>query len=151
MKYAIFDLDNCISRDDWRVKYIDHDEPDNFLRYHKYQLLAGYDQEDNCEVVDQHRNAGDSIVFLTARPEHYRAITEEWLVRHFIPYSKVIMRPDGDHSHSTELKTKLLARHGFDKDNVSAIYDDRMDCIVAFKQLGLPAIQMAIANINYEK
>ncbi len=38
---------------------------------------------------------GWRIVFVTAREEEYRAITEEWLRDHAVPYHELHMRPDG--------------------------------------------------------
>lgn len=55
------------------------------------------------------------IVWLTARPEQFRALTSAWLARHHLPPGQLLMKPDDDRQPARDFKVaqvrKLQAEH----------------------------------------
>jgi hypothetical protein len=147
MKTVIFDLDNCISDDNWRTKFIDHSRANTEIeKYHKYHLLAPFD--DHCMIAkgkfDAHKRSGCIMVILTSRPEYYRYQTEEWLYRKGFHYDALIMRPNNDHSESKELKIRSLTYSGVDLTTILIAYDDRYDVLEAYDKSYIPAERLFI-------
>ena len=67
---AVFDLDGCLSDDEWRVGQMrDARDWDN---YHRGMEL---DKPMNVEVFDRMRLSGHRLLFVTARPEAFRSET----------------------------------------------------------------------------
>ena len=139
-KYIIFDLDNCLSDDGWRIPYIDWAYEDPTARYHRYHLLAAWDEVGNGQLFE---SSPHHVVVFTARPQAYVAITNEWLRRSGIEPVAVYMRPPGDHTHSATLKRRFLYRF-FElfqcgPEQVECAYDDRPDVVKMFKAEGVNA------------
>ncbi len=68
-----------------------------------------------------------NIVLLTSRPEHTRTVTKRWLWRAGVVYGELLMRKDGDHRPSPEVKlemAKLLEKKGYDMKHGYFIDDD---------------------------
>lgn len=146
--YTIFDLDNCLSDDGWRIPRIDWSAGDNFRRYHNYHSLAPFDSPAHREAFADARRRS-AIILLTSRPIHYRAATVEWLNRHHLNFEILLMRNDHDHRHSVEVKRWQLAQlvhYDLHLDDVLAAYDDRPEIVAMYREHGILAYEMAIHN-----
>lgn len=146
-KYAIFDLDNCIADDAWRIPLIDWDAHDPDARYKEYHARCLEDQLDNS-VVFFRTVAYCTPIFFTARPTSVREETLRWL-RDVVGVKDPIlfMRNKGDHRHSVELKREQvtwLYHEQIDISDVSVAYDDRPDVVAMYKEVGIEAHVLAI-------
>ena len=142
--YAIFDIDNCLSDDEWRIDKIKKEEgltPDEI--YKEYHALAPQDTAKNLDFVNED-HADDTIIIITSRPEEYCKQTEEWLKKNKIGYWKLLMRPKGNHKPSAELKIDLFDSLGIEPEEVTCAYDDRSDIIRAYRKRGIWAVKLAI-------
>src|SRR3954468_804247 len=111
-RYAIFDLDNCISNDEWRLPHIRFDLPDNVdEKWAKYHQLCGGDNAEKLHLVRAAQDRELKLAFVTMRPEAVRAATIQWLERKVTqgPYL-LLMRPDGDHRPSVQLKRDAVQK-----------------------------------------
>lgn len=85
------------------------------------------------------------IIGLTARPEKWRSLTMQWLVKHGIHMDELLMRPDESYNPAPEIKVQL-AQERFPgdqlKDNVAFLVEDREDVCEAFHNLGITALQV---------
>lgn len=85
------------------------------------------------------------IIALTARPEKWRSVTTEWLIKHCIFVDEILMRPDEAFHPAPEIKVQL-AQERFPgdqlKDNVAFLIEDREDVCEAFHQLGITTLQV---------
>jgi len=54
----------------------------------------------------------------------------------------LLMRPDGDHTPTPEMKVRLICHHipNF-LTEIAAVIEDRTDCVLAFKAIGLNVLQ----------
>jgi len=135
-KITILDLDNTISNDEWRISQIDWSTSDPKLRYHRYHQLSHADKAGNHDLF-----VNKSVVIFTARPEKYRDITIEWLAANAIDAAMVLMRCEGDHRPSKELKLAMFKhlRGFYSMAEIEGAYDDREDVVQMYRSLGLNA------------
>jgi hypothetical protein len=96
-----------------------------------------------AELVDSLYGGGWSIIGCTARPEQWRKVTVEWLVKWNIPFDHLLMRPDDDFRKAPEVKVDMIKRHfGEDMSSIILMLDDRLDVVEAVRrELGIPAFQ----------
>lgn len=148
---AIFDLDGCVSDDEWRLGLIkdgarDGDAHDKFEDYHLHLLN---DRPLNCgaELLRLAVRTGVKIVFITARPENHYLNTKLWFEKRFGFVEKVeyllYMRLKGDTRTSVELKRDAIRKvkseargNGME---IVAAFDDRQDVIEMYQEEGIYA------------
>ncbi|MFC8917817.1 AAA family ATPase [Streptomyces sp. NPDC047821] len=92
------------------------------------------------------RADGDVIVLLSGRGEEHRAMTEEWLRRHEVPYDELWMRAAGDHRRDDVVKAELFDRHVRDRFAVRVSLDDRDRVVAVWRRMGLPTWQVNYGN-----
>jgi uncharacterized HAD superfamily protein len=80
------------------------------------------------------------IVIVTGRPEEYRSGTEEWLRRYRIPFSRIHMRPAGDHRPDYIVKREILDQIG--PERVVLAFDDRQPVCEAYRDAGVEVIEV---------
>lgn len=142
---VILDLDNCIVDDAHRIPFIDWTQRDPDARYDPYHARIEFDG------APFHRHAwaqaGVRNFIFTARPETYREQTRNWLDRHGVSCSVLLMRPEGDHSASVALKSRMLDVVANDHPRsplaglIRAAYDDREDVIEMYRSRGVRTAQ----------
>ena len=136
----IFDLDNTISDDQWRMANIKHKEKNLFEKYDLYHKSSAWDRIENVSLLHQ----GGEVIIFTSRPETYRDITDAWLKKNGVVYDYMFMRPEGNIQGSRVLKASLLSRLLALElvDNIEDItaYDDRKDVIDMYKSKGIKAV-----------
>ena len=57
--------------------------------------------------------------------------------------SPVLMRPDGDHRHDTDIKPELLEKAGIDLDTIAFVMEDRNSMVKKWRDMGLICLQVA--------
>lgn len=148
MDVAIFDLDGCIA-DDRRRRRLLPERGTCDQDYAAYHADCGADPVANNAMVERHNDAGHRLVFITSRPQVYRADTHKWLARNFpgMEGMTVLARPDRDNRPSKELKPALYAQHISQPwSSVVAAYDDRDDVLDAYRAHGARGCQKLLAG-----
>ena len=91
-------------------------------------------------------HSGAEIIAITGRDEKFREITNTWLSKHLVPIDTLLMRPDLDFRHDTEVKIDLLegwlARTNWNKDEIAFAMDDRDRMVDAWRKYGIPCWQV---------
>lgn len=146
---VIFDLDNCLADDEWRIPFINKKATNNFDVWHKYHSLSFVDELKNFDIYHNHHYTNEEkVAILTARPEFYRHITEFWLKQRGIPYNYLMMRTND--FPSWKLKLEMLSKLiSVDKEEISALYDDRQDVVESYIKAGYPGVLLSIHNTPY--
>lgn len=143
--YILVDLDNTIADDRWRLRCINNKAQDMEERYHNYHLLSAFDDCCNRNLFEI-RNT--KTIVMTSRPETYKALTREWLLRNDVPLAMLFMRPKYNYDPSPKLKQSFVnvlnTLYGIRNSEIFAAYDDRQDVVDAYLQLGIPARRVAI-------
>lgn len=131
------DIDHTISNAAWRDPMIGTESWDE---YHTHSPK----DEPIPEMVNLVRtlhNAGWHTVGLTTRPEKWRRITMDWLVRHDVQFSELIMRPNDEYRASAIVKVEQVTARFKDLTG-AVILDDREDIITAFKAIKVTALHV---------
>lgn len=90
---------------------------------------------------------GESVAYLTGRPERLRSVTESWLTGHGLPVDSelLVMRPDRDRRPARLFKVQavrlLAAAH-----TIQAVWDDDPQVVDAVRSAGFPAELVAWAT-----
>ena len=169
-KIFICDVDNCISDDSHRMHLlpdsvrcyartshpiIDDPKPRNLLTdddFHQYHMNCIFDVPRNINKL-YNDGVADQIWMVTAMPQSYNHLRWWWFAQHIISpvrrRMQLIMRPNGDHSPSEELKVRLLKEkfkmdHRDPSEVVLAI-DDRNDVLDAYRdEFNFPTMRVVI-------
>ena len=83
---------------------------------------------DVAEKVHKLRYDGYDIVFVSGRPDNYRAVTEDWLQLHGFTNTRfplLFMRRAGDRRPDTVVKEEILRTYFPNRSLIYAIFDDR--------------------------
>lgn len=138
-KYILIDLDHTLSDAAWRDDLIEENSWDIF---HSKSIDDKVFKAINWLIEGMNR-LGVYIVGITARPEKWRRLTNDWLVMHDIQIEELLMRPDDAFHPAPEIKIKLAKERFGDrlKTDVLFIIDDRDDVIAAFRAEGVTALQ----------
>ena len=129
--------------------------------WNKFFELTPHDsiREITKEMLLKFKEAGKTIIFVSARPEKCRADTEAWLDKHFfyngnthspdmyhpsvtsVPYFTLIMRPDADTRDDTIVKKEILDKY-LNLLWIHAVIDDRPKVVRMWKEHGLNVIDV---------
>lgn len=123
------------------------------------EMIADGLIESTQELLMNFVDAGKKIIFVSARPEKYRKVTEDWLWKHYIypvrsasfetaafddpviGYEALLMRPDGDSKDDTIVKQAILDTY-FDKNTIHCVVDDRPSVLRMWAANGLTTIDV---------
>ncbi len=143
-RIILCDVDNVLSDDSWRVRFISWHKPDPHERFHGYHSAALLDSAYNLHLLAR----DDARVFLlTSMPEHYAYIREAWLRQYGVRYERVLYRSRNDHRSSVEVKRSMLNQlrdEGVPLRETIAAYDDRQGIVQMYIEEGLPGIHIQI-------
>lgn len=142
-KLVIFDIDGCISDDEWRLNLIKPDGSDRFSEYHALArddaaLMAG------DITLKKHIASRHCVVFITARPNSIRKLTNDWIRLKFPNCNFVLFMREEDQEGigSVDLKKGILSNVLESKQpgqEIIAAYDDRPDVVLMYLQFGIQA------------
>ena len=108
---------------DWKAFFgdMEYDKPRRDI-YNQVSELAG--------------KKGAAIIFVSARPETYRGVTERWLGQRGMMFTHLIMRGAHDKRPDTEVKQNILDKY-LKHYNIIKVFDDRPSVIRMWKENGL--------------
>jgi hypothetical protein len=150
---VIWDLDNCLTDDRARISRIDWSQTDPERRYSPYHEGCENDPPNSLGVAAFYAwhngsRATESVpIIFTARPEKHRDGTNRWIERYLHPLSQavIIMRQDGVHKTSADLKRDMLYQCRIQLSDVSLMFafDDRAEIVEMYRREGLIACMLA--------
>jgi hypothetical protein len=149
---AVFDLDGCISDDEWRIPLIDYSSSTE--RYNLYHARLGQDQvlEKGLNLLKEQVALKRKIIFVTARPITYAQQTREWLrdiecLHAQDPY--LYMRPENNKQSSPTLKIDIVRRITANgRFKIMVAYDDRADVVAAYHGEKIPAFILNRSGVH---
>lgn len=122
---VIFDIDGTIAqisnRDPYDYDKVDLDDVNHFV----------------VEHIEFHRSKGRKIILLSGRDSVSRKLTEQWLEFYGIHYDVLIMREKDDPGRDAIVKKNLYLDYVKDKYSIVCVYDDRIQVLEAWQELGL--------------
>lgn len=139
-KVVLCDIDHVISNAFPRDHLIGGEGGWDF--YHA-ESLSDEPIHDLVALINALHSQGFIVIGITARPEKWRSLTLQWLVKHGVMMEEILMRPDNAFHPAPEIKLKLaLDRFADIKNEVALVLDDRDDVIAAFMQLGVSCLRV---------
>ena len=95
------------------------------------------------DLLEEYKKKGHQIILLTARPEDYRKVTEDWLEKFTnINPLTVIMRRKNDTRPETVVKQEMFETYFKDKYEIETMIDDRPSTIQMWKENNVPVIDV---------
>lgn len=144
-KIVIIDIDGVIADSNWRVqflpsRYLDSFEDDRHPDWDEYQSKSALDEPiyHIKRLLDVISTTDVDIFLLTARPEKWRNITEDWLHEHYIQYDTLIMKDNNSSSQASEYKLEIC-RHLKKDHEIIFVLDDFDDVIKSLRLENFPA------------
>lgn len=99
--------------------------------------------ESTYKLLCEYEAKGHQIIFLTARPEDYREMTEEWIGSIIgIKPITIIMRNSGDTRPDDVVKEQMYNTYFKDKYPVETMIDDRPVVIRMWERIGVPVVDV---------
>lgn len=139
----VFDIDGTLADASHRVHHVNN-KPKNWPAF--YEACRGDAVIEPIAKIARLMLANAySIAFVTGRPEKYRHITMEWLLKHYLwdTNAILIMRADADKRTDEVVKPELIKQLPY---QVTAIFEDRTRVVQKWRELGYTCLQVNDGN-----
>ena len=136
---VIVDMDGTLADVGHRLHYIrGKGKPDwkKFFSEQRHDLPIKAILKQVCDLAGNHE-----IVIVTGRPEQYSHETQQWLRKYGVPYSRLYMRPAGDHRLDFLVKKDILKKK-IGAQRVVMVLEDRPRVCEMYRQAGLKVIEV---------
>jgi uncharacterized HAD superfamily protein len=133
MRNIIFDIDGTLSDPSQRLHFLENKDWDSFYEHCDEDPVISHVSFLAQELSKVHR-----IFILTGRPERVRKKTQKWLMEHYIPYDRLLMRKDGDHRPDYIIKAEMVDSL---KLPIWLAIDDRDRVVKMFRDKGILCLQ----------
>lgn len=139
-KFILCDIDGTIADIKHRLHFVNNEDGTPKKKKDWKGFFGTMDRDEiRQEVVDYLNERSDpdiNLVFVTARPDDYRDVTEEWMEEQGLGGYPVIMRRSGDKRPDTEVKQEMYDKY-FKHYDVVEVIDDRPSVIRMWRSNGL--------------
>ncbi|UTW54814.1 HAD family acid phosphatase [Kordiimonas sp. SCSIO 12610] len=139
---VIFDIDGTLADISHRRHFVMGDNQ-NWAAFFKEMG----DDTPNKPVVGLYQTLTVSnvydLIIVSARPENYRLLTEQWLVWNGIEFDRLIMRPEKDYRPDTEIKKEILDLLLSEGREIAFVVDDRDSVVDMWRENGITCLQCA--------
>ena len=138
----IFDIDGTVSDCEHRTHFLRGEGKKNWPAFYAAQV----NDPPIAHMVKLARTLAimHPVVFVTGRPEEYRAPTLAWLAKHVLDdFDSLYMRAAGDHRDDGIVKVELMnlvREAGYE---VLLAFEDRTRVVEAYRAAGIPCAQVA--------
>lgn len=140
-KFIVCDLDGTLFNEDHRVHLGIGGDWENY-----FSLMHEDTPHDDVLITIRAMTGPTQALLLTGRPEKLRCATEAMLAGIGVPYTQLLMRPDGDTTDSGLLKISTLEKFFGSKaavlSNVLFALEDRDKIVKAFRDYGINCWQV---------
>jgi hypothetical protein len=144
-KTVLFDIDGTLADIRHRRVYLDAVPPD----WKTFNTAMG-DDVPNLAVVDFYKVlwASDAydLILVTGRNESSRKITEQWLFWNEIPFSRLMMRADGDNRADHLIKAEILDQLIGEGRRIAFTVDDRQQVVDMWRRRGITCLQCDVGD-----
>lgn len=137
-RVIIIDIDGTIAKVGDRLKYLKQ-SPKDWDKFYE----ECFDDEPILEIIEAlHCLSGMyDFIFCTGRIESVRDQTEKWLKKHNLK-GTLLMRPNNDYRHDTEVKPLLIEKCGVNKIQVRFILEDSNVMVSKWRELGYKCLHV---------
>ena len=83
-----------------------------------------------------------NVVIVSGRSDAVAVQTQEWLARHNVPYTRLFLRPNNDHTPDYKLKRRWFETSGYRPEDISYVFEDRTAVVQMWRELGITTLQV---------
>lgn len=139
--FVLCDIDGTVADCEHRRHYVSDKESKDWQSFFD-NMMGDLPRLNVVAQVTGKILAGYELIFVTARPDNYRAMTVEWLRENVgLDHFTVIMRHSGDTRPDTDVKEQMYKTY-FEKYLVDCVFDDRPSVINMWRNNGLEVIDV---------
>lgn len=138
-RIIICDIDGTLSDCRPRLHYVTQ-EPKNWKKFFE-EAISDEPHHWCVELVRILNNVGFQIHLVSARPDTYMGLTQDWLEMHRVPYNRLIMREEGDYRKDDLVKQEILDEFFPELDKILFVIDDRLPVVEMWRRNGLICLQ----------
>ncbi len=102
--------------------------------------------EDVARMLRILNNTSNKIIICSGRDEVCRNETKEWLKKHNLKYDELLMRKSDDSRKDYIVKKELYENNIKGKYNILGVFDDRLQVVHLWRELGLTCFQVDWGN-----
>lgn len=137
-KAIIVDLDGTLADITHRRKYVEGNRKDwkNFNRNIISDDLNGWCREIIRRMIHDHH-----VLLVSGRTDELKSETEQWLKKHDVPYTVLLMRGAKDHRDDTVVKREIYEEKIRPSYDVLFVIDDRAKVVRMWRDIGLVCLQ----------
>ncbi len=140
-KFIICDLDGTLCNVEHRLKYARGPEKD-WGKFFDGIPGDSIRVEVVKQLVEASHEHGARIIYVSARQEKYRKLTEEWFDKNGVQgHYLLIMRPNNDSRYDTVIKREIYDKYLKHLDIVK-VFDDRLKVIRMWREVGLDVVDV---------
>lgn len=141
-RVIVWDPDGTLACGKHRLHLLPTKDYDKTESWEAFNMASADDAPimDNIELLRSQHMVGYHIVILTGRADCAMQVTKDWLNRHWVPYHRLVMRPQDDNRKDIEFKTERLRAIGLG--NVLCAFDDLEHVVKHIRSLGITCHQV---------
>jgi predicted kinase len=141
---VICDIDGTIADITHRLHFVKKPEGEK-KDWHGFFEAMDQDsvRQDVQKMLVDYYNKGQTIIFMSGRPDTYKERTLAWLEKNHLTFAfTLIMRRADDKRDDTEVKKQMLDTYFPDKSKIHTVIDDRPSVIRMWKENGLNVLDV---------
>lgn len=120
---VVCDIDGTVADCEHRKSYLEK-EPKDWKGFFSKMSIDTPRIEVYNEAMETALANDAELIFVSARPEDYREVTEAWLKFYGMDYLHLIMRKSGDKRPDVDVKQQILDKY-LSHYNIVKVFDDR--------------------------
>jgi hypothetical protein len=141
-KCYIVDIDGTIADCGHRIIHISN--PHGTKNWEVFNSMLNLDEPktDVLRVVDALNADGYPIILVTGRSSRYQEATIQWLIKHRVPFRRLLMRKDGDYRSDHIIKREIYHEQIYPLFDVVGVFEDRDAVVDMWRKEGLTCFQV---------
>ena len=145
----IVDVNGCLGDCTNRKHFLDQ-EPRDWDGFFRHMMIDKPDDFMHRLVNAQNDHPFyNKVILITGSPEKYRPLMLEWLSTNQVLFDELYMRGDYQFIKGFEFKKKLLEDHLLEKYDIARAFDDRTECAIMYRGLGIKC--HVVAEETYQR
>lgn len=141
-KAILVDIDGTIADITHRAHHVNNPSEQKNWPAFNATMHKDLPKQDVIAVIKAMANHGYPIILVTGRFEEFREVTTAWLLKHGIPYSKLIMRQNGDYRSDHIIKRRIYHEQIYGSYDIIGVFDDRDSVVQMWREQGLTCFQV---------
>lgn len=137
------DLDGTACNTDHRQHFMDGPKK-NWQGF--FAGMADDSPNEWCRDIINAMKDKNLILYASGRPDNYKKITEEWLIKHKFHGDELFMRPRSDSRKDSIVKEIILDFEVKTRYNIKFAIDDRTQVVEMLRSRGITVLQCAPGN-----